>query len=41
MKAVLVSIVSALGALVAATATTGCVVVFIDEPKMPTSMLNK
>lgn len=41
MKAVLVSIVSALGALVATTATTGCVFVFIDEPKMPTSMLNK
>lgn len=41
MKAVLVSIVSALGALVAATATTGCYIIWLDEPKMPKSMLNK
>lgn len=39
MKAVLISIVSALGAAVAATATSGCVIVWIDEPKMPKSML--
>jgi cyclic lactone autoinducer peptide len=41
MKAILVSIVSALGALVAATATTGCLMFWIDEPKMPKAMLNK
>lgn len=41
MKAVLISIVSALGAAVAATATTGCFVVFIDEPTMPKAMLEK
>lgn len=41
MKAVLVSIISALGALVAATATSGCIFVFIDEPTTPKSMLNK
>lgn len=41
MKAVLVSIVSALGALVAATATQGCIAVWVDEPVMPKSMLEK
>ena len=41
MKAVLVSIVSALGALVAASATSGCVLVWIDEPAMPKAMLEK
>ena len=41
MKAVLISIVSALGALVAASATSGCVVVFVDEPEMPKAMLDK
>ena len=41
MKAILVSIVSALGALVAATATQGCAVIFVDEPTMPKSMLEK
>ena len=41
MKAILVSIVSALGALVAASATQGCLVMFIDEPVMPKSMLEK
>lgn len=41
MKAVLVSIISALGALVAATATSGCIFAFIDEPTTPKSMLNK
>lgn len=39
MKALLVSIVSALGALVAASAASGCVAIWIDEPEMPTSML--
>lgn len=41
MKAVLVSIVSALGALVAATATSGCLFIWVDEPKMPISMIEK
>lgn len=41
MKAVLISIVSALGAAVAATATSGCILIFVDEPKMPTSMLER
>ena len=41
MKAVLISIVSALGAAVAATATSGCVVVWIDEPDAPKSILEK
>lgn len=41
MKAVLVSIVSALGALVAASATTGCFYIWLDEPEMPKAMLDK
>lgn len=41
MKAILVSLVSALGALVAASATQGCLYVWIDEPVMPKSMLEK
>lgn len=41
MKAMLVSIITALGAAVAAVSTTGCAIVFIDEPKMPKSMLEK
>lgn len=41
MKALFVSIVSALGALVAASATTGCAFIWVDEPKMPRSMLEK
>lgn len=41
MKALLISAISAIGALLAATATTGCAVVFIDEPTMPKSMLEK
>ena len=41
MKAILVSIVSALGALVAASATQGCLFMFVDEPAMPTSMMEK
>ncbi|MGN1269067.1 MAG: AgrD family cyclic lactone autoinducer peptide [Candidatus Aphodocola sp.] len=39
MKAVLISIVSALGAAVAATATSGCLMFWFDEPEMPKSML--
>lgn len=30
---------AALGALVAATAAAGCIIVYIDEPEMPESML--
>ena len=41
MKAMLISAITALGALVAATATSGCVIVFIDEPKMPNSMIER
>lgn len=41
MKALLVSMVSALGALVAATATSGCAVVWVDEPEMPKSMIER
>ena len=41
MKAMLISIISALGAVVAATATQGCIAVFVDEPAMPKSMLEK
>ena len=41
MKALLVSMVSALGALVAATATAGCICIWIDEPKMPISIIEK
>ena len=38
---VLVSTLSALGSALAATATSGCAVVFFDEPTMPKSMLEK
>ena len=41
MKAILVSIVSALGALVAASATAGCIIIWIDEPGMPKSMIER
>lgn len=41
MKAWLISVVAAIGAAVAATATSGCFVVFIDEPVMPKAMLEK
>ena len=41
MKAILVSIISAIGGLVAATATSGCLMVWIDEPEMPRTMLEK
>ena len=35
----LASVAAFLGALVATTATAGCVIVFIDEPEMPESLL--
>lgn len=41
MKALFISLVSAIGALVAASATSGCIMVWIDEPSMPKSMLEK
>ena len=30
---------AAVGAFVAATAATGCVIIYLDEPEMPESML--
>lgn len=41
MKAVLISIITALGAAVAATATSGCIFVWVDEPEMPKAMLER
>ncbi len=41
MKAIVISVVSALGALVASAATAGCAFVFIDEPQMPKSMIER
>ncbi len=41
MKAVLISIISALGAALAATATSACLMFWIDEPTMPKAMLEK
>ena len=33
------TLLAALGAFVAATASAGCVIVFLDEPEMPETML--
>ena len=41
MKAVLISIISTLGAAVAATMTSGCAIIFLDEPTMPKAMIEK
>lgn len=41
MKAAVISVLTALGAVVAATATAGCVLIFIDEPSMPKAMIEK
>ncbi len=41
MKTLLVSIVSALGALFAASATTGCIMIWVDEPEMPKAIIEK
>lgn len=41
MKTFFVSALAALGALVAATATSGCFVGWIDEPEMPKSMIER
>ncbi len=35
----LVKAAAALGAFIAATATTGCILAFFDEPEMPESLL--
>lgn len=41
MKALLISVVSALGAMFAAAATSGCAIIYVDEPVMPKSMLER
>lgn len=41
MKSLIISMVSALGALVAATATTGCYIIWLDEPEAPKSLIEK
>lgn len=41
MKSIFVSIVAALGALVAASASAGCLLVWVDEPTMPKSMIER
>ena len=41
MKAVVISVLTALGAAVAATASAGCLVVFLDEPYMPKAMIER
>ncbi len=35
----LYGILATIGALVAATATAGCILVLLDEPEMPSSLL--
>ena len=35
----LVKVAAAVGAFVAATATSGCILAFFDEPEMPESLL--
>lgn len=41
MKSLFISLISAVGALVAASATVGCVTVWVDEPEMPKSMIER
>lgn len=41
MKALFISALAGIGALVASVATAGCLVVFIDEPTMPKSMIER
>ena len=41
MIAFLVSAVSALGSLVANTASAGCIVAWVDEPVAPKSMIER
>lgn len=41
MKALFVSVAAAVGAALAAIGTAGCLIVWVDEPKMPKCMLEK
>lgn len=41
MKAAVISVLTALGAAVAATASAGCLVVFVDEPSMSKAMIER
>ena len=41
MKAAVISVLTALGAAVAATASVGCIVVWVDEPSMPKAMIER
>ncbi len=41
MKAAVISVLTALGAAIAATASAGCVLIFIDEPSMPKTMIER
>lgn len=41
MKAAVISVLTALGAVVAATASAGCIVVWVDEPSMPKAMIER
>lgn len=41
MKALLVSAFAVIGAALATIGTTGCLMVFVDEPEMPKSLIEK
>ena len=41
MKSFLVSLFAGLGAILAASATQGCLIVWVDEPEMPKCMIEK
>ena len=41
MKAAVISVLTELGAAVAATASVGFAIIFIDEPSMPKSMIER
>ena len=41
MKAAVISELTALGSAVAATASAGCIVVWVDEPSMPKAMIER
>lgn len=41
MKAAVISVLTALGAAIAATASAGCLLVWIDEPSMPKAMIER
>lgn len=40
MKKVLAIALSAIGAILGTVATSGCVMVFLDEPEMPRSLID-